>query len=450
MRCALILVALLVGCKKGDGGDSAADAGPVPEAVWPEWAWHHWVWEDESTQQSALDLVDGYLERDIPVGAIIIDSPWATGYSTFEWDPELFPDPQGMVDELHDKGVRVFVWTVPAINTDSVELYEEGEANGYFMQADAGSGPAVIDWWKGEGSLIDYFNPEAVDWWHGLVDNTLDLGIDGWKCDGLDFSSLFAPYSPGAGADIARLDYSHAYYRDFYDYTRERLGDDRLVTARPIDNYGIPIGGDDVAFAPIDINFAAWVGDQDASFDGLRAALMNMAYSAEYGYLAFGSDIGGYREDLEEENDRSRELFLRWTQVGAFNPVMENGGGGEHRPWAWDDETVDIYRDFVELHYAMLPYLMREGAVRFAEGRSLMTFLDTEDYRYLLGNDVFVQPILDDGTTVEVTFPTEGSWEYLFDESAVYEAGETVTLEVPLSEFSVFVRQGSEIADTLL
>ena len=32
------------------------------------------VWEDESTQDSARALVDGYIV-DIPVGAIIIDGP---------------------------------------------------------------------------------------------------------------------------------------------------------------------------------------------------------------------------------------------------------------------------------------------------------------------------------------------------------------------------------------
>ncbi|HRG91106.1 MAG TPA: hypothetical protein PLW44_18915, partial [Chitinophagales bacterium] len=58
-------------------------------APWPEFVFHHWVWEDESTQQSALQLVDDYKARNIPVGAIIIDSPWETGYNTFDWDTNL-------------------------------------------------------------------------------------------------------------------------------------------------------------------------------------------------------------------------------------------------------------------------------------------------------------------------------------------------------------------------
>ena len=451
MRALSSVLLLLVACKapsdpKDDPADTATEAGaPV---VWPEWAWHHWVWEDESTQESAIALVEGYLERDIPVGAIIIDSPWATGYSTYEWDPELFPDPQGMIDHLHGLDVKVVVWTVPGINTDTPVLYEEATERGYFMTQGPGREPAVVDWWKGEGSLIDYGNPEAVEWWHGLVDRTLDLGIDGWKCDGLDYSVLLAPYSPGLGASMARLDYSHAYYRDFWDHTRARLGDDRLVMARPIDNYGANIGGDVAAFAPIDINFAAWVGDQDGDFGGLEAALNNLYHSAEYGYLAFGSDIGGYREDGSDLG-RTKQVFIRWAQLGALNPVMENGGGGEHRPWAFDEQTTDIYRDLVELHHALLPYLTREGAVRFAEGRSLMTFLDDTTYRYLLGPDVFVQPVFSEGERFTVVFPDEGRWVWLYDPAQVFDGGSEATLDVPLDRYPVFVREDSTVAEEL-
>ena len=416
---------------------------------WPEWALHHWVWEDESTQESALALVDGYLERDIPVGAIIIDSPWATGYSTYDWDPELFPNPQGMVDDLHDRGVRVFIWTVPGFNLDAPGgLYEEAADKGYFMQSSESSGPAVVDWWKGQGSLIDYFNEDAVAWQHGLVDKTLALGIDGWKCDGLDFSAALASYSPGAGQRVERIDYSHAYYRDFFDYTRSVLGEDRLITARPVDNYGAQIGGEGVSFAPIDINWAGWVGDQDPTFSGLRAALNNLYHSSSMGYVNHGSDIGGYRSD-DSALGRDRELFIRWAQQGAFSPVMENGGSGEHRPWMFDEETTDIYRTFTRLHYAMIPYLMEEGATAYEEGRALMRFVNDVSYAYHLGPDVFVAPVLEAGGELTVVFPEGSTWVYLFDPDTRYQGGEEVPFTVPLDEFPVFLKEGSEMQEIL-
>lgn len=418
-------------------------AGEVP---WPSWIFKRWVWEDESTQQSALQMVDDYLARDIPVGALIIDSPWETGYNTFEFDNDLFPDPTSMIDQLHQLDVKVLMWITGTINLDADSLYQHAAERNYFMQENAGSGPAIISWWKGDGSLLDLFNPDAVDWWKGMMDGILDMGIDGWKCDGTDYFALFTPWSPGANRRIDRLEYSYAYYRLFHEYTRERLGNDRVNINRPIDNYGaLDVGGDLVAFAPTDINWAGWVGDQDATFTGLKKALNNMFWSARRGYLAFGSDIGGYREDDRYPEGRSRELFIRWAQLGAFSPIMENGGGGEHRPWMFDTETEEVYRLFTKIHDVLRPYLESTARSSWEEPTSMMHFFNKWNYSYLLGNELFVAPILNQEGTVDVQFPSESNWVYLFDLSQTYEGGSSSSFELELSEFPVFVKEGSDL-----
>jgi len=419
---------------------------------WPEWVFHHWVWEDESTQQSAIQLVDDYIAHDIPVGAIIIDSPWETGYNTFDWDTALYPDAQAMVDYFHSKDVKVLVWTTTAINIDVVDLWNYGDSMGYFMKANAGSGSAVVEWWKGDGSMIDFFNLDAVAWWKSLMDKTLSLGIDGWKCDGTDYSILLgATYSPGAGRTVSRTEYSHAYYRLFHDYTRQQLGNNRVNMSRPIDNYGIAFLTDPelVAFTPVDICFACWVGDQDATFDGLKNALLNMYLSGVNNYLVFGSDIGGYREE-PIPGGREKGVFLRWAQLGAFSPLMENGGGGEHRPWMFDQETDDIYRTFAKLHHALIPYFMEQGDSLFAANRSIMQFFNDDEYPFMLGTDIFVTPILSASNNIDVTFPAgSDTWVYLFDTTQVYQGGATTTLTVPLVEYPVFLKSTSPLIATL-
>jgi alpha-glucosidase (family GH31 glycosyl hydrolase) len=430
----------------------AQKSGEKPAPPWPEWAFHHWVWEDESTQESAIDLVDGYLSRDIPVGAIIIDSPWETGYNTFEFDAGLYPDAKTMIDYFHSKGVRVFLWITGVINTDVTELFNYARSKNYFMQKSADNTDCVVNWWKGDGCLIDFFNPEAVQWWHSLMDKALALDIDGWKADGTDFYALFVPYSPYLKANVNRLDYSHAYYRDLFEYTRQNLGTDRIITARPVDNYGSGMGGDLVAFAPVDINWSGWVGDQDATFEGMRKALNNMLWSSDYGYVAFGSDIGGYREKWTEDPvwGRTKELFIRWAQLGAFCPVMENGGGGEHRPWMFGEETLNIYRRFVKLHYEIISYLMEEGAVAFEKGESLMKFIYNTEDAYLLGPDILVFPMLESGTSRHLKFPQGSQWVYLFDRTRIFSGGDEQDMKIPLSEFPVFLRKGSDIEEKLV
>ena len=73
------------------------------------------------------------------------------------------------------------------------------------------------------------------------------------------------------------------------------------------------------------------------------------------GYANFGSDIGGYRSGSGTLG-RTKELFIRWAQLGAFSPLMENGGDKEHRPWMFDNtnETLNIYRKLVSVFHVFL------------------------------------------------------------------------------------------------
>ena len=73
--------------------------------------------------------------------------------------------------------------------------------------------------------------------------------------------------------------------------------------------------------------------------------LKTFNFSLRAGYANFGSDIGGYRRGPGKLG-RTKELFIRWAQLGAFSPLMENGGDKEHRPWKFDNnnETLNIYK----------------------------------------------------------------------------------------------------------
>jgi len=426
----LLAVSLALLCLASTGCPPPLPDDLVPPP-WPEWVLRHWVWENSGDQASALALVDGYLDRDIPVGAVIIDRPWEVEPTAFEPDPALYPELGQLVDDFHARDVRVFLWAVSMIN-ETASTFAEARDNGYLL-----SDGRTVEWWAGRGGLLDYTNPAAVSWWHGRMDGILDLGIDGWKCDATDPSVLLLELSGGAygmGGPVTWDDYRDDYYRDFFEYTRSRLGPDRVITARPSDSWvGLPVP---VPFAPRDVNFAGWVGDQDGDWTGMRAALANMRASAGLGYVNFGSDIGGFRDAGQD-----RDVFLRWAQLGALCPVMENGGGGEHRPWTFDPEVVAIYRRFVRLHHELIPYLYSQGARAWEQEKSLMEFRPASN-DYFLGDHFFVSPMVEPGTTREISFPP-GRWIDWLDERLVYVGPAAHTVDVPLDRFPVFVRDPS-------
>lgn len=78
------------------------------------------------------------------------------------------------------------------------------------------------------------------------------------------------------------------------------------------------------------------------------------------GYANYGCDVGGYRGNSDSQYSTH---FLRSAQLNAFLPLMENGGGGEHRPWMYTEkEVVPVYRKFVAQHYRLSAYLHTNGA----------------------------------------------------------------------------------------
>jgi len=464
LAAALVLLAAAFASGSGchdDGDDSSGGGGFLP---WPGWVFEHWVWRAGADQAETIQLVDDYLARDIPVAAVVIGRPWESGYNTFEFDPALFPDPQGMVDGLHQRGVKVVLWINPVINgvceggvPDCPEkiLYDEALANDYLM----GDGEMIP--WSGCpggvpycGGLVDLFNPEALDWWHGIIDPVLDLGIDGWKCDTIEPFSLIASISPYAGPTEPWA-FNDLYYQDFFDYTRRKLGSNRVIMARAIESINIPpaLGLDiEIAFphAGREINFAGWLGEQSPNFDGLRTALKNMYLSAQVGYLSMGPDIGGAKDGV-----LPRELFVRWAQLGAMCPIMENGGMAEHRPWMIGGDTVemtettDIYRTYTDLHYSLIPYMQLNAVKAWITKTSLTQPQenggDIWTWEYLLGDDILVAPIHETGTTRLVRFPAGGDWVYLWNRTLEYAGGTEATLDFPLQEYPIFLRKGSAI-----
>ncbi|HUT53761.1 MAG TPA: TIM-barrel domain-containing protein [bacterium] len=452
---------VFAGCR---GGQGSSDENTVAAAPWPAWVFEHWAWSDPTSQDQIMQLVEDYEARDLPVGAVVISSPWATGYNTFQFDPALYPDAPGMIDWLHQRGVRVILWVNPVINVACAagdttcpeqDLYNQGNASHFFM----GDG-MPIPWPKSPsaGALIDYFNPQALEWWHSLMDPILDMGIDGWKCDTIEPFSLFVSVSPYAGP-VKPWAHNDRYYQDFFDYTRRRLGPDRVIMARPVEYLDLSgIVGQPVMlafpYARREINFAGWVGEQDPTFEGLQTAMVNIYLSADIGYLAPGSDIGGYKD-----GPRDQETFLRWAQFGAMCPLMENGGKGEHRPWMIGGDTVErqdtleIYRQYLDLHYQLIPYMTRQAALAWARGKSIINLVkndaDIWTWEYTLGPDLLVAPIHEPGATRTVTFPAGNDWVYLWDRSQVHAGGAEAALDFPLDEYPVFIRQGSPL-ETLL
>ncbi len=437
---------------------------PTPPLFTPRWAFLPWISKDISDTADTYEFVDGFKKRDIPVGTVVLDSPWETNYNSFQPSPTRYPGFGQLVTDLHARGVRIVLWITPLTNTSSFDLepggdkyagptenYQPAKDCGYFVN-DAES----FVWWKGQGSAIDFFNPSARAFWHRQQDTVLGLGIDGWK---LDFGESYIAADPLATAagEKPLQEYSEAYYRDFLSYGVKQRGPEFVTMVRAYDA-SYQLAGRFFArkeHAPV-----AWMGDNRRDFVGLADALDHMFVSARAGYTVLGSDIGGYL-DVDDLNPTGPnipfdpEVFLRWTAMSALTPFMQLHGRANLAPWTVPTrtaETIETYRFFAKLHTQLVPFFYslsrqaqpRGEAILFPQGEPATW---PGDYRYQLGEALLVAPILDGKGIRDVALPAGARWADFFNLAMVYDGGTTVrgydardTRRLPL-----FLREGAVV-----
>ncbi|MDX6606717.1 MAG: alpha-D-xyloside xylohydrolase, partial [Solirubrobacterales bacterium] len=170
-------------------------------ALMPEWAYGHWKSRDVyEHQEDVEDDWRGYRDNDLPLDAIVIDSPWETQYNTWRFNPHQFPDAPGLVKGMREDGVRTVVWVTPWVNLESIdgqrppdaeserlhsepaENYAAGAEAGHYVWAADGES-YVGRWWMGTGSIVDFTSAGARDWWSELSRNVFELGVEGVKAD---------------------------------------------------------------------------------------------------------------------------------------------------------------------------------------------------------------------------------------------------------------------------
>lgn len=104
----------------------------------PKWAMGFWQCKLRyQTQDEVLTIARKYKELNIPLSVIVIDFFHWTQQGDWRFDPEYFPDPKAMIDELHEMGVRVMISIWPTVDRTSVN-YEEMSERDLLIRTDRG------------------------------------------------------------------------------------------------------------------------------------------------------------------------------------------------------------------------------------------------------------------------------------------------------------------------
>ena len=407
----------------------------------PEWSFGLWLSTSFTTQydeETVLSFVDGMAERGIPLSVFHFDCFWMRGFhwSDFRWDPATFPDPRGLIAKLHERGLKVCVWINPYIAQRS-ELFAEGAEAGHLLRTEDGS-VWQTDLWQAGMGLVDMTSPAAREWFAGKLDALLEDGVDAFKTDfGERIPTEGVVWADGSDPLREHNFYTQQYNQVVFDLLEERRGKGEAVLfAR-----SATAGGQRF---PIH-----WGGDCESTYVAMAQSLRGGLSLVSSGFGYWSHDIGGF------EGTPDPTLFKRWVAFGLLSSHSRLHGSSSYRvPWLFDEEAVDVMREFAELKQTLMPYLLAASATTTRTGAPVMRPMvmqfpedpacRTLDAQYMLGEDLVVAPVLQEDGTVDVYLPA-GRWVHLLDGEEVDASagGRFLRRTYDVHSLGLFARAGS-------
>ncbi len=462
----------------------------------PPWVFGTWISSDIWRTGGELRYaVSKYIQSGIPASVFVFDSPWEVSYNDFTWNMTQFgvggtyegtfyPGFSSLAEMMtffQQNGLKVVCWFTPFINTSSFPdnvggntpgqntgkspNYDFAFNNGYFVKTSASnSAPLTVGWWKGTGSPIDFTNPAAKTWFTStqlqpLVDgskvvtanSSLEPVIGGFKTDDGEALDSGPPYIPTTAAYFdgrTGLEMQNGYCVEYHKTVSSVLGSNGILFARS-------------GFTGTGAYPAGWPGDNQPNYsqgNGLMSVITAGDSAAMSGFSIWGHDIGGY-QNANFTNDPA-DLFMRWTQYGAFTPIMQmhrqvNTSNLQQYPWGYTQAALTNYATYANLHSQLFPYIYTYAQEASIDGLPLIRppiLLNQSDpnlagvqHTYYFGNELLVAPMnASDSTSRGVQLPA-GNW-YDYWTNTKYTGGQSITWSNgDNTKFPLFVREGSII-----
>ncbi len=419
------------------------------------------------TQEQILDVAKEYREKKLPLDVIVVDFLNMTRQGELDLDPKRWPDPAAMNREMHAMDVRTLLSVWPHF-APGTQFYDMLLKKGWLIHAPDGKPdfggfkPNMI------GPNIDTTNPEAAKWfWNEIRDRYVKpYGFDYIWLDETepDIDPAKDVFSIGSGTRYYNV-YPLFHTASVYEGFRRDFGDSRrvMILARAAylgaQRNGTVFWSSDIVSTwdmlkrsiPAGLNFTAtglpcW----DTDIAGFFSPATGPDYHPTHKPLIDGSDV---RANIGNYADYP-ELFVRWFEWGAFQPVMRAHGERMHNEvWAYGKQAEPILAKYLKLRYQLLPYTYSVAYRSYQTGAPYMRALfmdfpndpnaaDIPD-EYMYGPAFLVAPVTEQGATSRRVYLPAGCEWYNYWTNERIKGGQTITADAPIDTLPLFVRAGS-------
>lgn len=421
--------------------------------------WNFGVWKNTIGGQERVTAEAQRLrDEQIPVSVLFmydaVDPQSGTG-----WDTPIFkPIPWGTYSDLpalnrtlHGLGYKTLTYVQESVETNWTARYQEGVAKGYFVRNPQGQ-TYLLPLSKYGLSMIDFSNPAAVKWFQDAMKRILvDFNFDGALQDTGEMLPFDAQLANGQSGYAMANVYPVLYAKAAYDAAQQYKPDAVFLMRSAY------LGSQQY-------QKATWEGDLINHWDwraGLPSTIPAALNRSISGSPFIGTEIAGFLGVSPLSYADRHELYLRWTQYGAFNPIMRDilGQQPADAVYMWtDNETVANFKRYARVHTDLFPLLYTLAQQAHATGLPIMRHpyllypkdpkAISQELEYFLGDSLLVAPVVTMGARERPVYLPQGQWVDFWSGQEL-EGGRDVTVPAPLDTIPVYVKAGA-ILPTLL
>ena len=400
--------------------------GQVP--MFPLWTYGYWQSKERyKSQEETVGVVQKYRELGVPIDGIIQDwQYWGHNYlwNAMDFQNPLFNNPQKMINDIHNMNGHIII-SIWSSFGPATKPYRELDKNNMLFNFSTWPQSGVDGWppnkeYPSGVRVYDAYNPKARDiYWKYLNEGIFKFGIDGWWMDStepdhLDWKpeDMDTPTHLGSFRKV-RNAYPLMTVGGVYDHQRAINSDKRVFILTRSGFAGQQRYGANV-----------WSGDVASSWESLQNQIPAGLNFSICGLPHWNSDIGGFfagaynkswNDGTGSKNPLYQELYVRWLQFGAFNPMMRSHGTDVPREiynfGKKGDPIYDAIEKTIKLRYSLLPYIystswevsnkqssfMRALVMDFTNDKQA---LDIKN-EYMFGKAILVAPIVNAQYTPE-------------------------------------------------
>ncbi|WP_169740024.1 ricin-type beta-trefoil lectin domain protein [Actinospica robiniae] len=418
--------------------DLAQLTGPATlpdESAFGNWLSQYYGYTTAAYQSTLLPQFEA---NGVSLDDLSVDTDWKSPstWNGWEWNSSLFPDSTAFTDWAKSQDVSVALNVHAGIPTNDA----------LYSQAQDIAGNTLTT--SGSTAYWDWANVAQAESYFATADptqNSVGLTWLDWCCDN---SGVFS--EPGVTPDswINYLIAQQMVNEGQRGYVLSRIGASLQNSQAGSGTTG--------AWAE-HRSTIAFTGDTQGTWNTLASEAQLAQDAGSIGEPYVSDDIGSFLGSAAAGNVPD-DLYLRWLQLGTFQPVMREHSDGvdddqnARLPWMYDAATQAVGDQFMQLREELVPYLYTLAAQAGSTGMPMTQALYlnypsqaaayTNPTEYTLGPDVLVAPVTQPGASVSmpVWFPP-GTWQDYFT-GATFTGPATQTITVPTSRMPVFVKEG--------